>query len=201
MELDRRNYLLSGEAAPEDWERAKLFLGGLDLHVQAIDPNILNGHLDTENGNGTVLPYHLHEITDAEQFVSQEHFHEFWPTYSERLQSAGQRAPDRRRIVDWAFLLITQLETPDRNVRRSQLAQRFQLDIAKRYDEGFGFADRPWRDYVIGAGSLIDFADSYTGVPHEQRITALNQDRFGFVVALANTLRRQIKPARRRRSI
>jgi hypothetical protein len=194
MDQERRSYVLTGTTSPDAWEKLGRVVGGAGLHMQpvdfdAIDPAAFSERRDRKRESLAKLPYHLSEISKAGQYVGVEHFEEF---FDERSLTHG-----KRQNAAMTFLLVTHLYTPD-CIDHTEAAQFFGLNIADRHEKGFGYAAKPWNDYVIEAGSLINFVENYERLSAKMPLVGLNQSRFNFLRELANRLQEQIDARGRR---
>lgn len=204
--MKKREYLLSGEVSDEDWDLARQFLGKLGLSCEVFRgrPGYGNNSaFNEEKGEEPTLPYRFAEVTDPNQYLSSEHFEEFWITYRTELKKKNEKRPPID-IVRQAFRALTPPRTPQEGTwemyrgltesQRVQVGERLGLDISTREDAGFGKKES-YGKYVLQVGSLIDFVKTYDSTSSYERVIGFGKHQLPFVQEMVLHLERQIDAA------
>ena len=202
-DFERRQFVISGEISPKDWELSLRFLGKLGVRAEPVtEPSSLVTSADPQYETlapGTI-PYRLSEITSYEQFLGNEHLGEFWPEYRNSTNKPGSK----HECLCWGINMLAYPEPKGLGYRLSKSQQeeyarslgievvspRSIVGFSDKYaSNAYGlWGHKDCGDAVIQVDSFIDSVRYIATLPIREKPRSINGAALRFLLALADKL-------------
>ena len=209
-DFERRQFVITGEISPEDWELSLRFLGKLGVTAEAVtEPSSFASSADPQYETlapGTI-PYRLREITSYSQFLANEHLGEFWPEYRSSINKPGSK----HECLCWGINMLAYPEPKGLGYHMSESQQQeyaYSLGIEivsprsivgfsdKYAPSAYGLWDHEdYGDAVIQVDSFIDSVRHIATLPIREKPRSINGAALRFFLALADKLEAQLSDA------
>lgn len=211
-EIEQRQYVISGEISPADWQLSIQLLGKLGVDAARLTAPITENEpapvVNEELEPGSI-PYRLNEISSPDQYLANEHLGEYWPEYKTVTEKPG----NKHNALCWGLNLLA-YPSPKKIGYRLSTKQHIQyaesLGIQSvRPRSSVGFSDEYkygcyglWNyrsevvsvkgDAVIRVGSFIQSVRGIDNLSVKDRPNGIDSAVLRFFLALATKLEGQL---------